>query len=168
MKLLSVNIFDWNQLHLKVILVLLTSVVMYSCSTKNVTQLLDCDHTSTSLRCVRFVGNYDGDTFTVNIPGIPPLFGHKISVRIRGIDTPEITGKAPCEKERAQDAKRFVYNKLSTATSIQLHNVARDKYFRILADVILDGVTLSSLLIKSKLAIPYDGGAKESIDWCSL
>ena len=36
---------------------------------------------------------YDGDTYTFTLPGIHPLFGEKISVRITGIDTPEIKGE---------------------------------------------------------------------------
>ena len=30
----------------------------------------------------------DGDTFMINIPNIPDVFGKNIAVRIRGIDTP--------------------------------------------------------------------------------
>ena len=36
---------------------------------------------------------YDGDTCMFTIPGVHPLFGEKISVRIAGIDTPEIKSK---------------------------------------------------------------------------
>ena len=32
----------------------------------------------------------DGDTFMINIPNIPDVFGKNIAVRIRGIDTPEL------------------------------------------------------------------------------
>jgi endonuclease YncB( thermonuclease family) len=31
---------------------------------------------------------YDGDTCTFTLPGVHPLFGEKISVRIAGLDTP--------------------------------------------------------------------------------
>lgn len=119
-----------------------------------------------SIAGVAFVDNYDGDTFTVNIPWAHSLFGEKISVRVRGIDSPEIKGKGPCEKERAQEAKHLVHEKLSQARSIKLVNVARDKYFRILADIEFDGESLSSVLIREKLAVLYDGGTKLKVDWC--
>ncbi len=41
---------------------------------------------------------YDGDTCALTIPGVHPLFGEKIAVRIAGIDTPEIKGK--CDQEK--------------------------------------------------------------------
>jgi len=120
----------------------------------------------TSIPRVLFVDNYDGDTFTINIPWAHPLFGEKISVRVRGIDSPEIKGKSPCEKEQAFQAKKLVHEKLSQARSIKLVNVGRDKYFRILADIEFDGESLSSVLIREKLAVPYDGGTKLKVDWC--
>ena len=52
-----------------------------------------------TLTGVRFVKNYDGDTITVDLKGQHPLFGDNISVRIAGIDTPEIKGKCAQEKE---------------------------------------------------------------------
>jgi len=45
-----------------------------------------------------YVRNYDGDTITFNLPGLHPIIGEKISIRVNGIDTPEIKGK--CEKEK--------------------------------------------------------------------
>ena len=48
------------------------------------------DKTYGNFNNVKYVRNYDGDTVKVNIPEIPRLFGEEISVRIRGIDTPEI------------------------------------------------------------------------------
>ena len=47
-----------------------------------------------------FHGCYDGDTCTVSLPqGIPALFGDHITVRLAGIDTPEMKGI--CEEEKA-------------------------------------------------------------------
>ena len=50
-----------------------------------------------------YVRNYDGDTITFNLPGLHPIISEKISIRVNGIDTPEIKGK--CEKEK-YDAKQ--------------------------------------------------------------
>ena len=114
---------------------------------------------------VRYVKNYDGDTVTVDISGVLPLIGDNISVRIRGIDTPELRGKCQSEKDKARIAKRLVKAELRRAKTIDLHRVGRGKYFRIIADVKYDGKDLGQVLIKNKLAVPYNGGKKKQ-DWC--
>ncbi len=125
-----------------------------------------CEHDSKSLRCVKYIRNYDADTITVSIKGVHPLFGDKIGVRVRGIDTPEIKGKLPCEKDVARTAKRLVENLLKNAKRIDLENIGRDKYFRILADVKVDSKNLKDLLLKNNLAYNYDGGTKSKLNWC--
>lgn len=42
---------------------------------------------------------YDGDTCMMSLPGIHPLFGDHIPVRLAGIDTPEMKGQ--CERGEA-------------------------------------------------------------------
>ncbi len=115
---------------------------------------------------VRFVKNYDGDTITVDLKGQHPLFGDNISVRVAGIDTPEIKGKCSQEKELARDAKKIVHKIMSKARNIKLKNVQRGKYFRIVADVQADKKDVADILIKKGLAVRYDGGTK-GFDWCS-
>jgi micrococcal nuclease len=129
-------------------------------------QIDPCAHDSQTFRCVRFIKNYDADTITVKIPGIHPLLGDKISVRVAHIDTPEIKGQLPCEKEAARTARRLVENQLKHAKRIDLKNVRRDKYFRILADVEIDGHDLKEILLKNRLAYQYEGGTKQKRDWC--
>lgn len=126
----------------------------------------NCLHEKNAFRCVKYVKNYDADTITVDIPNVHPLIGHHISVRVRHIDTPEIKGKLPCEKDVARTAKRLIENQLKNAKRIDLENVDKDKYFRILADVIIDGKPLKDLLLKNNLAYQYEGGTKQKIDWC--
>ncbi|MBK7844497.1 MAG: thermonuclease family protein [Bdellovibrionales bacterium] len=127
----------------------------------------NCAHDQKTFRCVKYIKNYDGDTVTVEIPDIHPLLGKNISVRILGIDTPEKNGTKPCEKAKARDARRLVENLMKQAKRIDLKNIDRDKYFRILADVWVDNKSISEVLIKNKLAYPYDGGRKPtSISWC--
>ena len=106
---------------------------------------------------VEYVRNYDGDTMTVNIPGVHPLFGNEIGIRVRGIDTPEIREKYPFEKQKAKETKTLIEGILNRATEITLHDIEREKYFRIVASVIVDGQNLSDLLLAKKLAVPYDG-----------
>ena len=127
-----------------------------------------CEHTANAFKCVKFEKNYDGDTLTVSIPNVHPLLGQKVSVRILGIDTPEVKTHDTCEKSAARNAQRLVENLLSHAQRIDLENVARDKYFRILADVRVDGKSVAELLIKNRLAVAYDGGTKAKTNWCLL
>ena len=127
----------------------------------------DCVHTITSFHCVKYIKNYDADTITFDIPNVHPIIGDKISVRVRHIDTPEIKGKLPCEKEAARSAKRLIENLLKNAKRIDLENVDKDKYFRLLADVIVDGKPIKDVLLKNNLAYAYEGKTKQKINWCS-
>lgn len=113
---------------------------------------------------VEYVRNYDGDTITFNIPNLHPLIGKLINIRVRGIDTPEIRGKCYIEKDMASEARFIVEKMCRNGKNIVLKNVGRDKYFRILADVYVDGVSVADELIKSGFARPYYGGTK--LGWC--
>lgn len=107
---------------------------------------------------------YDGDTFRANINGWPAVVGERVPVRINGIDTPEMKGKCATEKERARLAKQFAVAKLREGKHIELRNIRRGKYFRLLADVYVDGQSLGDMLIRANLAVAYDGGRK--VNWC--
>ena len=109
---------------------------------------------------------YDGDTCTFTIPGVHPLFGEKISVRIAGIDTPEIRGKCQKEKALAMQARNLVTRMLGQARRIDLLDAQRGKYFRIVARVAADGRDIGASLINRGLAVEYDGGKKVK-DWCA-
>ena len=108
---------------------------------------------------------YDGDTFRVNINSYPSIIGHRMSIRVNGIDTPEMRGKCTNEKILAREAKQLTVSTLRGAKVIELRNIKRGKYFRIVADVFVDDISLSERLIDSKLAVAYDGGTKTK-DWC--
>ena len=112
-----------------------------------------------------YVRNYDGDTITFNLPNLHPIIGEKISVRVNGIDTPEIKGNCEKEKYDAQQAKEMVADILKDAEQITLKNIERGKYFRIAADVLVDGEDLGDMLIEAGVAVKYDGG-KKSHKWC--
>jgi endonuclease YncB( thermonuclease family) len=62
-----------------------------------------------------------------------PLY--RLSVRLNGIDTPEIKGKNDDEKEAATAARKALAN-LIYGKQIRLENIKSEKYGRILADVI--------------------------------
>jgi len=127
---------------------------------------LDCQHKATTFKCVTYLKNYDADTVTFKIPNVHPMLGYKISIRVRGIDTPEIRGKTDCEKAAAKKAKEFVRLELVGARLIELHAVGRGKYFRLVANILYDGKNLTEELFKKGYGYPYEGGTKEVIDWC--
>lgn len=127
-----------------------------------------CGHDERSFRCVKYLRNYDADTITFEIEGVHPLLGREIPIRVLGVDTAEIKGKNDCEKAAAQKAKIFVTERLKRAKRIDLENIGRDKYFRIDADVKVDGQSLSKMLVEAGLATPYDGGTKSNVNWCQV
>ena len=113
----------------------------------------------------RVISVYDGDTFRVDIDSLPPIVGKNIPIRLNGVDTPEIRGKCKYEKDLALEARDFVRNKLANAKEIKLTKLQRGKYFRVVADVYVDGVSLEQELLENKLAYKYSGGKKSS--WCN-
>jgi endonuclease YncB( thermonuclease family) len=134
---------------------------------------------------------YDGDTFTLAVYMSDVGKWTKWSVRLAGIDCPEMRPKntiekevtvymadtnkwttktirlATVEKEIALKAKAFVENAI-LHKRVQLRNVSKEKYGRILADVFVStsDVSLNQQLLKQRLAVPYDGGTKHvPEDW---
>ena len=108
----------------------------------------------------RVIKCYDADTITI-ASKLPykesPLY--RLSVRLTGIDAPEIKGKSEEEKELAKQARDFVSN-LILNKYVRLENVESEKYGRILADVYIGDVHLNDLLIRERYAVKYGGGTK--------
>lgn len=107
---------------------------------------------------------YDGDTFRVTIQQWPAIVGDSIPVRINAIDTPEMRGHCAQEIALARQAKQHTVARLRGAKRVELRNIRRGKYFRLLADVYTDQISLAQSLLDAKLAVPYNGGKKH--DWC--
>lgn len=112
----------------------------------------------------KYIRNYDADTITVTISHWPAIIGKNISIRVNGIDAPEIRGGTAYSKRLAKQAKIFVRSMLMNTKKIILKNPKRGKYFRIVADVELDGCDLGKLLVKLGYAKVYDGKTKRP-DW---
>jgi len=112
----------------------------------------------------KVINVYDGDTFRVDINSLPPIVGKNIPIRVNGVDTPEIRGKCQYERNLALEARDFVRARLSNAKEIKLTNLQRGKYFRVVANVLVDGVSLEQELLDNKLAYRYGGGKK--LSWC--
>jgi endonuclease YncB( thermonuclease family) len=110
----------------------------------------------------RVIKVYDADTITIasKLPyDKSPLY--RLSVRLNGIDTPEMKGNDVTneEKEAAKSAREFVYN-LVFNKYVRLENIENEKYGRILADVYIGDIYLNELLLKERYAVKYDGGTK--------
>jgi len=112
----------------------------------------------------KVISVYDGDTLRVNIDSFPDIIGKNIRIRIKGIDAPEIKGKCQKEIDLAIMARDYLRNTINQSSQIELRNIKRDKYFRIVGELYIDGENISKGLIKEKLAYIYHGGKKRS--WC--
>jgi len=133
----------------------------------------DCQHDATTFRCVEVVRVIDGDSVVINIPGVHPLLGQKITVRLESLDTPE---KRPsrkiaedlrtCEKQKSMEAKKVVEDMLKDAKQVDVVGVSRPKYFRILGKLEVDGKDVGKVLIQKGLAVSYNGGKKQVVNWC--
>lgn len=115
--------------------------------------------TSQNFNKVSLASVYDGDTFRVHLACKYGVFCKTIPIRVRGVDCPEIKGGSAKTKALAKQAKAFTKNFLKGG-KILLRNCGRDKYFRLLCDVKINGESLGEELIKAGHAIPYDGGTK--------
>ena len=103
---------------------------------------------------------YDGDTITI-ISKLPYKDSalYKFSVRLNGIDCPEIKGETLKEKQCAQLA-RDELSKLILNKHVVLKDLKTEKYGRILAEVYLDDLHLNQYMLDMNLAVKYDGGTK--------
>lgn len=105
---------------------------------------------------------YDGDTITIatTLPIInSPLY--RFSVRLNGIDTPEIKGTTDDEKTAATEVKNTLTTMLLNK-KVVLKNLQNEKHGRILADVYLGDLCINEWLLRERLAVKYDGGTKKT------
>ena len=109
----------------------------------------------------------DGDTVAVNVRVWPSVL-IETSIRVLGVDTPELRGKCESEREKAREARSFVRKLLPAGSKIVLKKVKPDKYAgRHDAEIWLaDGRSLAELLIGAKLAREYHGEARQT--WCEV
>jgi endonuclease YncB( thermonuclease family) len=110
----------------------------------------------------------DGDTIVIVAPFLPQPLKPELAVRVFGVDTPEKGHRAQCPSEdaRGQAASEFTKNAVKNTKKHQVTLYAWDKFGgRVLGDIILDGVSLRSELIRNGFAREYYGDAKQS--WCN-
>ena len=103
---------------------------------------------------------YDGDTITVaaKLP-YPDSPIYRFSVRLNGIDSPEIKAKSSTEKMLAVNAREALSGRILNRI-VQLKHTSTEKYGRLLADVYLGETNMNEWMIANKFAVPYDGGTK--------
>jgi len=139
---------------------------MFSCCTEPDIKIEDTVEFTFPIKSGRVIKCYDADTITIasKLPyDASPLY--RLSVRLNGIDAPEIKGKCAEEKEVAKEARDFLSN-LVLNKEVRLENVESEKYGRILANVYFGDVHLNELLLKERYAVKYDGGTKlKPVSW---
>jgi len=99
---------------------------------------------------------YDGDTITLGAY----VYGkaYRFSVRLLGIDTPEMKGPHKDKAIKARDELHdFIFHK-----DALLRNVTLEKYGRLLADVYVDGIHVNAWMKTKGHAVDYFGGKKST------
>jgi len=120
-------------------------------------------------KCIKV---YDGDTITIasrlpfdkTVDAALANTVYRFSVRLAGIDCPEIKGHTIVEKARALVARDELKKKIMDKWVI-LRNVTTEKYGRLLADVYVvengKEVWLNKWMLDNGHAVFYDGGTKK-------
>lgn len=105
----------------------------------------------------------DGDTFVADAH-VWPGQRVRVSVRIRGIDAPELRSRCKTEKREAIRARALLETMLDTG-DVSLTHIGGDKYYGlVLADVATpDHPELAKALIDAGVAQPYGGGSRPRV-----
>lgn len=117
-------------------------------------------HNFTYCKCVKV---YDGDTITVCTKmnhHVELSQVYRLTVRLMGIDAPEIKGGGATEKAFAIKTRDELRNKI-LGKIVRLEIVEEpEKWGRILARVYLDDEDICQWLLDNNLAVPYFGKTK--------
>ena len=102
---------------------------------------------------------YDGDTITIatKLSDKSPMY--RFSVRLAGIDGPELRTHNENEKKHAILSRDALSNKIMGKVII-CKNVSLEKYGRILADVYSEDLHINEWM-KTNYCVEYQGKAKE-------
>ena len=82
---------------------------------------------------------------------------------MRGIDCPEIRTKSEKEKKLAIAAKEFAHE-LLFEKEVEIKNIEREKYGRILCDVYVGGKNVCEAMLEAGHGRKYEGGKRGSWD----
>lgn len=116
-----------------------------------------------NIRIGKVIKVYDGDTITVAAQPYEKSILYRFTIRLFGIDTPEIRTKDVNEKKAAKYVRDFL-SQLILNKIVMIRVMGKDKYGRLLAKVYeRDANTdISTLLLIKRYCLPYDGGRKYS------
>jgi endonuclease YncB( thermonuclease family) len=110
----------------------------------------------------------DGDTFEVTLQGVHPLFGDRARVRLLGVNAGETRGaRCAAERQAGIEAKAILESRLGTARRVDLLDVSRDNFGRLLARVVAGEVDMGELLVSEGAAVRWDGRGDRPVPWCS-
>ena len=105
--------------------------------------------------------NYDGDTFKLELD-LGFALRHFVSIRLDGVDTPELRGGSDLTKAAGKLARDEANQFVRAAKRLMFKcTVWGGKYGRPAGDLICDGQSLSDWLIDQGLGLPYDGGTRD-------
>jgi hypothetical protein len=128
------------QLIFAVLLVLHLSAVVTAA-----TQYSDC-------RVERLITVHSAGSFTCKPFGWQGIGPVRLRVQVAGVELKEDDLIADRDEEKTQDPRDFTAAKLKAAGSIELKNIEMRNYFRVIADVYIDGQSLADQLIGAGLA----------------
>ncbi len=115
----------------------------------------------------------DGDTFRAQIEDWPAIIGERIKIRIADINAPERRSRCDTEEEKARerqlaaDARIYLVERLRGAEVVELRQIERGSFYRIIAQVWVDGENVGEEMLAEGYALPYEEG-KAGRAWCGL
>ena len=115
-----------------------------------------------SARAMRVI---DGDSIVISAHLWLNLYQETV-LRLAHVDAPELRGKCPAEKAKAEEALRFVKQWLEGSDTLTIHDIQQDKFGgRVVGRITNErNEDLGQLLLASQLARPYKGEKRRS--WC--
>jgi micrococcal nuclease len=109
----------------------------------------------------------DGDTIILDIDLGFNTWLNNQSIRLQGIDTPDIRTKNNLEKEAGFLAKQWVENHISVGDIITVNTVVdkKEKFGRTLGIIFSkDGTNINEGLLDNNLAVKYIGQTKKQLE----
>ncbi len=112
---------------------------------------------------VRVLRVIDGDTFVAEAHMWPGQHV-QVSVRLRGIDAPEMRSRCPAERYAARKARDALATLLEAGV-VSISAISGGKYYgRVLADVrTSDGLDVGKRLLDTRLVAAYGGGRRMAL-----